>query len=198
MAAIETLSPAEDHPKAAPGELNHIRRFVNTLDLEDRSDEIAEPGALRDWLAERDLIDPGAELGPEDVARAHEVREALRKLLLANNGDPVDQAAVETLNDAAARADLQVRFEPDGAANLAPVQSAIDGAVGRLLAIVFRAMADGTWPRLKACAYHDRCEWAFYDWSKNRSGTWCDMAVCGNRAKAAAYRERRRGATAGA
>ena len=196
MAATDELSPAEDHPKAAPGELNHIRRFVNTLDLEERTDEIAEPAALRDWLAERDLIDPGAALGSDDVASAHEVREALRKLLLANNGDPVDQAAVETLNDAAARADLQVRFAPDGAARLAPVQSAIDGAIGRLLAIVFRAMADGTWPRLKACAFHDRCEWAFYDWSKNRSGTWCDMAVCGNRAKAAAYRERRRGATA--
>jgi predicted RNA-binding Zn ribbon-like protein len=49
---------------------------------------------------------------------------------------------------------------------------------------------------MKACALHDSCEWAFYDWSKNRSGTWCDMAVCGNRAKARAYRERRRGQSA--
>jgi predicted RNA-binding Zn ribbon-like protein len=55
-------------------------------------------------------------------------------------------------------------------------------------------MANGTWERLKACALHDTCEWAFYDWSKNRSGTWCDMKVCGNRSKARAYRERKRGA----
>jgi len=189
---IDTLSPAEDHPKAAPGELNHIRRFVNTLDLEDKSDQIADPASLRDWLAERDLIDPAAELTADDVRRAHEVREALRKVLLANNGDPLDPAAIETLNGAASRADLQVRFAGDGSAGLVPVRTGIDAAIGRLLAIVVNAMENGTWPRMKACAFHDTCEWAFYDWSKNRSGTWCVMAVCGNRAKARAYRERQR------
>src|SRR4051812_24638693 len=99
--SIEALTPAEDHPKAAPGDLNHIRRFVNTLDLEDGSDDIAEPEALRDWLAERNLIDDRAELSAADVRQAHAVREALRKLLLANNGDPLDPSAVETLNGAA-------------------------------------------------------------------------------------------------
>jgi predicted RNA-binding Zn ribbon-like protein len=191
--SIEALKPAEDHPKAAPGDLNHIRRFVNTLDLEDGSDDIKDPAALRAWLAERDLIEPRAELTPADVRQAHELREALRKMLLANNGDPILPAAVDTICDAAKRAELQVRVDADGSARLVPVRTGIEGAIGRLLAIVFRAQAEGTWQRLKACAYHDRCEWAFYDWSKNRSGTWCDMAVCGNRAKAQAYRERRRG-----
>jgi predicted RNA-binding Zn ribbon-like protein len=31
-----------------------------------------------------------------------------------------------------------------------------------------------------------------YDVSKNRSGTWCTMAMCGNRLKAQAYRQRRK------
>jgi predicted RNA-binding Zn ribbon-like protein len=130
------------------------------------------------------------------VRQAQAVREALRKLLLANNGDPLDPAAVETLNAAAKGAELQVRMAPDGRAELTPVRTGIDAAIGRLLAIVHTAMADGTWSRLKACALHDSCEWAFYDWSKNRSGTWCDMKVCGNRAKARAFRERHK--TAGA
>jgi predicted RNA-binding Zn ribbon-like protein len=52
-------------------------------------------------------------------------------------------------------------------------------------------MADDTWNRLKACRL-DNCQWAFYDTSKNRSRTWCSMKVCGNRAKARAYRERQR------
>jgi predicted RNA-binding Zn ribbon-like protein len=190
--SIEALKPAEDHPKAAPGDLNHIRRFVNTLDLEDRSDDIGEPQLLRDWLGERDLIDPGAELTAADVRQAHELREALRKMLLANNGDPIDPVAVDTICDAAKRAELQVRIDDAGRARLVPVRTGIEGAIGRLLAIVFQAQAEGTWERLKACALHDSCEWAFYDWSKNRSGTWCDMAVCGNRSKARAYRERRR------
>ena len=191
--SIEALVPAEDHPKAAPGDLNHIRRFVNTLDLEDGSDQIADPDSLRTWLAERDLIDDRSELTDADVRQAHAVREALRKLLLANNGDPLDPDAVDTLNAAAKSAELQLRVAPDGSAELAPVRTGIDAAIGRLLAIVHTAMADGTWSRLKACALHDTCEWAFYDWSKNRSGTWCDMKVCGNRSKARAYRERKRG-----
>src|SRR3712207_8580100 len=41
--------------------------------------------------------------------------------------------------------------------------------------------------RLKACPW-DSCQWAFYDQSRNRSGVWCNMAVCGNRAKVAAHR----------
>src|SRR3954469_16409691 len=155
--SIETLTPAEDHPKAAPGELNHVRRFVNTLDLEDKTDKIADADALRDWLAERDLIEPRAELTAADVSHAREVREALRKLLLANNGDPLDPAAVETLNAATRRAELQLRFDAGGDAALTPVRTGIDGAIGRLLGIVYRAQADGTWSRLKACALHDRC-----------------------------------------
>src|SRR3954451_2636893 len=190
--SIEALKPAEDHPKAAPGDLNHIRRFVNTLDLEDNSDKIADPETLRDWLAERDLIDADAALTSADVDRAHELREPLRKLLLANNGDPLDPAAVDAINAAASRAELQVRFDAAGDGRLEPVRTGMDGAIGRLLGIVYHAMADGTWSRLKACALHDTCEWAFYDWSKNRSGTWCDMAVCCNRSKARAYRERQR------
>jgi predicted RNA-binding Zn ribbon-like protein len=193
---VDTLGPAEDHPKAAPGDLNHIRRFVNTLDLEDKSDLIAEPEALRDWLAERGLIDERAELTDADVRHARAVREALRKLLLANNGDELDPAAVETLNGAAKGAELQVRVAPDGSAELAPVRTGLDAAIGRLLAIVHTAMADGTWSRLKACQLHDTCEWAFYDWSKNHSGAWCDMKVCGNRAKARAFRARHKAAGA--
>lgn len=46
-----------------------------------------------------------------------------------------------------------------------------------------------TWPRLKACR-EDTCRWAFYDHSKNRSGHWCSMEVCGARHKARQYRAR--------
>jgi predicted RNA-binding Zn ribbon-like protein len=67
--------------------------------------------------------------------------------------------------------------------------------VARLLAIVECAQAEDKWVRLKVCP-DDDCGWAFYDWSKNRSATWCSMETCGNRAKARSYRERQRGATA--
>jgi len=61
--------------------------------------------------------------------------------------------------------------------------------MGRLLATMYDAMATGTWVRLKACT-NDECQWAFYDHSRNRSGAWCTMAVCGNRMKGRAFRRR--------
>lgn len=183
-----------DHPRAAPDELDHIRVFVNTLDLETHEDKLGDAAALAGWLSERGLLTDDEPLTEADVRQAQSMREALRKLLLAHNGAPVDPAAVDAVNAAAKSAELVVRFEADGQATLVPVRPGIDGALGRLLAIVFRAMAEGTWERLKACP-DDTCEWAFYDWSKNRSATWCDMAECGNRAKARAYRHRRRQAT---
>jgi len=43
---------------------------------------------------------------------------------------------------------------------------------------------------LKACR-NEGYRWAFYDISKNRSGSWCDMDICGARHKMRAYRERK-------
>jgi predicted RNA-binding Zn ribbon-like protein len=179
-----------EHPKAAPAELDHIRQFVNTLDLDSLEDKIAEPDSAAAWFTNRGLLPEREDLTAADVRQAQAMREALRKLLLAHNGAPLDAAAVDAVNNAAKSAELVVRFDEHGHAELAPVRPGIDGALGRLIAIVNRAMSEGTWERLKACP-EDKCEWAFYDWSKNRSATWCDMATCGNRAKARAYRQRR-------
>ncbi len=67
--------------------------------------------------------------------------------------------------------------------------SGVSAALGRILAAVVRATDEGIWGRLKVCT-NDACEWAFYDRSKNRSGKWCTMEVCGNRMKARTFRER--------
>jgi len=179
-----------EHPKAAPDELDHIRQFVNTLDLDSLEDKLAEPATAAAWFESRGLLPETEVLTAADVRQAQAMREAIRKLLLAHNSAPLDAAAVDAVNNAAKSAELVVRFDDHGDAELVPVRPGIDGALGRLTAIVYRSMSEGTWERLKACP-EDKCEWAFYDWSKNRSATWCDMATCGNRAKARAYRQRR-------
>jgi predicted RNA-binding Zn ribbon-like protein len=175
--------------KPAPGDLELVRQFVNTFDVEDGSDELGTPGELQAWLARRGLVAAGDALTADDVRRAAEAREALRSLLLANNGVPLDPAALDTINEASAHAELRARFDPSGSATLTPARTGFDGALARLLAIAVGAMREGTWRRLKACAEHT-CEAAFYDTSRNRSGTWCSMAVCGNRTKARNYRRR--------
>jgi predicted RNA-binding Zn ribbon-like protein len=175
----------------APGQLEQVRAFVNTVDLEQGTEELESEEGLRAWLVATGLGRPPVTVSAEDLRRALELREAIRAILLAHNGEaavPAGPAAV--LDETARRAGLRIRFEADGGTTIEPDSGGVDGALGTLLAAVHEAISDGTWERLKACREHT-CEWAFYDHTKNRSGAWCNMQVCGNRAKARAYRERR-------
>jgi predicted RNA-binding Zn ribbon-like protein len=176
----------------APGALALVQAFVNTADLEEGWDILADPAGLRDWLVERGLLEPTALLTDAELAQAVGVREAIRALLFANNGSGDDASAVALLNRAAVGAPVVVRFAADGQPQAVPAGGGFAGAIARLLGIILAAHIDGTWPRLKACR-NDVCRWAFYDTSKNQSGHWCTMAICGSRRKTRAYRERRRG-----
>jgi predicted RNA-binding Zn ribbon-like protein len=98
---------------------------------------------------------------------------------------------LRTLNSAAGAAPLRVVFDTVGRPALKAVEGGLDHALARLFAIIECASYEGTWWRMKICDADD-CEWAFYDHTKNRSGAWCSMESCGNRAKGRAYRERRR------
>ena len=174
--------------QAAPGELERVRDFVNTLDVETGDDALSSPDALRAWLEGRGL-GPARGATRADLVAAHRLREAIRALLLENNGLNVRKEAALTLNRTAARAHVGLRFDSGGEVRLEPAVRGVDAALGRLVAIAASAMADGTWTRLKACRADD-CHWAFYDHARNHSRHWCSMAVCGNRTKARTYRLR--------
>jgi predicted RNA-binding Zn ribbon-like protein len=171
---------ADDPREHAPGELEILRTLINTLDVEDGTDELDSA-----WLQGNGLA--AARVSDADVDRARDLREALRDLLSSHG---TDADAIERLNAVGNRAPLTVAFDEHGHAHLHPAAGEGFAAIAaRLLAIVERAQADGTWDRMKACAA-DSCRWAFYDQSRNRSRQWCDMAICGNRAKARSYRKR--------
>lgn len=170
-----------DTDSPAPGELWRIQRLINTLDLEDQTDALT--GA---WLVEHEL----AGSAPVELEPVRALREAVRALLLSHNGEPVDADALSTLAALSREAGVAVSFAKDGTPRLDAA-----GPVGRALAIIAGASADGTWERLKVCPADD-CRWAFYDFSRNHSRTWCSMSSCGNRAKARAYRSRQPNASA--
>jgi predicted RNA-binding Zn ribbon-like protein len=177
----------------APGELGLVQSFVNTRwDLEhDQEERLGSPAELAAWLAEHGLLEPGKKLTTSDLKRALDVREGLRALLFANNGATRDARAIERLNCALGRTALAVRFGTDATPELTSRGRDLDAALGSLASIVAVAQIDGTWSRLKACrGVH--CGWAFYDHSRNQSGSWCSMTLCGSRSKAREYRRRKR------
>src|SRR5918992_3358462 len=158
-----------DEELAAPGELEHLRRFVNTRDLELGTDTL------------QTRFDSAAEL---ECAVA--LREAFRALLLANaTGTPPPAGATATIERIGRRAGLRV----DGDLRLVPTG---DAELARLLAIAVVAQADGTWRRLKACP-GESCRWALYDHTRSRTRTWCSAAKCGARTRSREYRRRRAG-----
>ncbi len=183
------VSPSEY--VAAPLELDLVIDFVNTFDPDTGEDELASPDGLAAWLARRGLLEERARSARErDRLEAIDLREALRGLMLANNGVGTQAGASAVLERIARNGGLSARFLPSGEAVLEPEARGMDGALARLLVPVFESSRDGSWQRAKACRADD-CQWAFYDRSRNRSGTWCEMAVCGNRAKVRNYRDRR-------
>jgi predicted RNA-binding Zn ribbon-like protein len=181
----------QEQEEVIPRELELIRGLVNTVDLESSEDDLSSPDALRGWLVEHELLDPAATVSQADLSMTVELREALRAVLRGNDGHPLDQEALAVLNRRSDELGLRLRFSPQGTPTLAAHGGGVGGALATLLAGVAVAQAQGTWSRLKVCS-SDTCQWAFYDRSKNRSGRWCSMRVCGNRTKTRAYRARQR------
>ena len=178
-----------DSSIAAPGPLERVRSFVNTLDVEDAVDSLATVEDLQTWLGSQGAPDDRFPLRVEDLDRAKALRESLRVALQANHDrSPVPEETARALEQTAARADVRLTFR-EGRATLVTRAGGLDAALGELAIIVADATRDGSWSRLKTCQ-NDACQWAFYDRSNARASKWCHMSVCGNRAKQQAHRAR--------
>jgi len=141
--------------------------FLNTLDVEARTDVLDRPAAWSTWARERQL-----HAGDADLARS--ARTAIRDLL-TGAGAQVPEVS------------LTVRATAGRAPELVPTRSG--DATSAVLGAVATLAARDALARLRLCRADD-CRWAFYDLSKNHSRTWCSMDVCGNRAKTRAHRSR--------
>lgn len=152
---------------------------------------LASPSTSAGWLRAQGFEAGPGPLSEADHQRIRQLRDALHALTFANNGGPQVGTAVEALNRIASDIRLGMSFAPDGASAVEPRGTGAGRFIETVLLAVHEAQRDGTWPRLKACPA-DRCEHVFYDASRNRTATWCSMAICGNRAKVRNYQERRR------
>ena len=173
----EELEPG-GRPKA-PGRLELLQRFINSHnhDFPQEWDRLGTRSKAQAWLLRKGLIGSRERISEADAARLRELREALRALLA---GRPATIAP----------AHLRVVVDVAGRTVLEPEARGAGGAVATLLGILHEAQLSGEWGRMKACR---KCEYAFFDRSKNRSAAWCAMSICGNRTKNRAYYRRRRG-----
>jgi predicted RNA-binding Zn ribbon-like protein len=186
----EQIEPG-GRPKA-PGRLELLQRCVNSHNHEfpDDWDRVGTPEKARAWLREKALVGPDVAITDADVGRLRALREGIRALAIANQAGRSAAAASEAIRYVSDLAALSVVVDATGRMALAPIRDGVDGAVATLLGILHEAQLNGDWSRMKACR---QCEYAFFDRSKNRSATWCAMAICGNRTKNRAYYRRKRG-----
>ncbi len=182
--------------------------FINTLDW-DRgrwAEKLDSPEKALRWLADHELMHDDAlerelalvrergEFGEQRLEKVRRVRAALRELIEATverrPADPTQLAEVNRalrthyvyeLVPAADGVSLDHRHEGDP----------VEGALARLTESIAREVSQGRPERLRVCE-NDQCRWVFLDTSRTARRKWCDMSTCGNRAKAARFRERQR------
>jgi len=182
--------------------------FVNTLEFSkgEPTDSLRHPSDALRWLEEHELMHHDSALVVLDetstdegsserlMTRVRRVRDALRELLDAavEQRPPRDSALREVnralrapyiyeLVPAADGVSLDHRHEGDP----------LSGALARLSEAIARELTQGDHQRLRVCA-NDECRWVFRDYSPAGRRKWCDMSICGNRAKAARHRERQK------
>ncbi len=179
-----------DETPPAPGDLELVRAFLSLHDHEPGNEASLPPNTatIQQWLRDAELLEPGTATDAADLRWAGEVRLALRAMVQETMGNPRDPNAVAFVDRATAEVGLAPRFGVEG---LVPAVGGVRGAIGTVLGVAFLAQLDGSWALFKLCA-SPTCRSVFYDRSKNRSGKWCLMSVCGNRAKVRAFRERER------
>jgi hypothetical protein len=182
--------------KQAPAPLHLVQAFVNSKNLMRGYDLLATPATAIEWLAELGYEMRGRESDYEELKQLQEIREGFRMILLSHTRSSlplepdVEMVTSPNLNRLLGSNSLTVSFNFTGEPVLASSSIGYGKFKEDILAATIYAQHTGLWPRLKACA-NAGCRWIFYDSSKNRSGNWCIMEICGSRAKMRSYRKKR-------
>jgi len=125
------------------------------------------------------------------LRRARELREAVFRIFARDGTHAGD---LDLLADEAARgaAERRLAATADGYTYAWPESDRLEQLLWPVaLAAAELLTSEEDRPRVKECAA-DNCNWLFLDMSRNRSRRWCDMKVCGNRAKARRFSARHR------
>ena len=192
MSSRDTYWAADAETKPAPDPLIRVQELVNTVELPEGPDRLADPADARPWLVANGLLTSDAELQASDLELLRGVRGALRAMLVHNAGGPAPTTELAPLREVASEGTARADFDDHGEVVLTTAGDSVSARLVELLLIIRDAQRDGSWARLKACG-NGECQWAFYDRSRNHGGTWCEMSSCGNKLKNREFRARKRG-----
>lgn len=149
------------------------------------------PQDLDDWFTQAGLLDKAPASDEQDLAAARRLREAVYQLSLARlQGLPLPRAARTTVNQAAAAPPVGAVLTAGGLRRSGDAAAALS-VVARAALELFGAQRDAL---VKQCG-REACTRVYIDRSRGGRRTWCGMAECGDRVKAANYRRRKRTAT---
>ena len=141
------------------------------------------------WAVAAGLVDTAPAVDAGGLAALRELREAVYGLARSRSAElPWEPAALALLDRAAGPAPVTPRLQPDGTVRRTGELPAVLSAVARDAAELLGGPDAG---RIRECA-GEECTRLFVDASRGAPRRWCGMAECGNRAKAASYRRRRR------
>jgi predicted RNA-binding Zn ribbon-like protein len=178
------------HNQAAPGDLESVRRFINSWSIPNQTR--IEADILPLLASDPDAWQSDLSLYLRQPSDSLDKLLVLRSDLRKSCESP--DANTEQLNAWFNRVALSVHVEAVGGVTTLSVISAEATYVGHILAAVANAIASGAWSRLKTCG---DCQWAFYDHTRNGSKRWCGMTkggpngrACGTIAKVSAFRSR--------
>ncbi len=172
---------AERHFVAGALCLEFTNTVIHPAEAARRRDRLASQRDLQRW-ADAVGLDTAIETGGDPtVARAHKVRTDIDRVFraVAAGGD-IDAAALRHLIEQYHHAIAGLSFARTGQGlDLPP------GRPAPLLALLTHsAVALAFSPRINRVKACPNCGWLFVDSSKSGRRRWCDMRVCGNRAKA--------------
>ncbi|GGO93288.1 CGNR zinc finger domain-containing protein [Wenjunlia tyrosinilytica] len=157
-----------------------------------RTELLGSADALQRWVAEAGLVDEPAGMDSHGLERACRLREAAYTLIRARvQSEDVSAHAVNELaqvNDAA-RLPLP-KLQIDAAGTLTRT-GGIDEVLGAVARDAVELLGSPELSRTKECANPD-CTRMFVDLSRSVARRWCGMAECGNKHKAASYRQRKK------
>ena len=150
---------------------------------------LVEPTDLLRWLDSAGMRATDATEADLHTARA--LREAIYALALARIGGTDAPEARERINCVAAITPALPRLESDGGVSLS---SSADGMLAMIAREAIFLFGSERAAQIHQCQA-DVCTLLFVDTSRRGDRRWCSMAGCGNRAKLADFRRRRRQGT---